>query len=102
MAAQRRGTCVVFNHENFDRPSLSRREGSHHDVKAIRDTFSKLGFEVDTQNDLTREQLMDHVETICQNIASEDSCFVCFILTHGAEKDLLWARDEAYSLDEVI
>ena len=45
--------AIILNHENFKNGRMSQRRGTDKDCKAIRNTFEKLGFEVQQHDDLT-------------------------------------------------
>jgi caspase-like apoptosis-related cysteine protease len=61
MNHNRRGMAIIFNHEDFDNPSLKRRFGTNVDRDNLKHTLNGLGFEVTVYNDLKTEELMNIV-----------------------------------------
>lgn len=92
--------CIIFSQAYFD--SLRPRSGTDRDVKALERCYSLLGFTTAVYNDLTRDEIMSQVASFKETIPLETGCFVCCILTHGGNGDLLWARDAAYHLDDIV
>ncbi|XP_030015541.1 caspase-8-like isoform X2 [Sphaeramia orbicularis] len=88
-----RGWCVVINNENFTGPALKTRKGTQEDTKALREVFTRLGFKVVIENDLTAQQIRDKVIKLGrENFLDHDALVVC-VLSHG-EKDLVYGTDE--------
>lgn len=61
MNHKNRGKCIIFNHETFDL-SFDKREGSTLDAERLQKTFGKLGFDVETHNNLTHSEIMDQID----------------------------------------
>lgn len=100
---KRPGICLIFNHERFDPLHLSSREGTRRDVEALKHTFRRsLGFKTVVGNDLCKDDIMSIIARVGRSITHELDCLVCCILTHGSHGDLLWARDAAYHLDDLV
>jgi len=53
----KRGLAIIFNHEHFNQPNLSVRNGTNVDAENLRDTFDLLGFEVTIHKDLIYSDL---------------------------------------------
>ncbi|XP_075693216.1 caspase-3-like [Rhinoderma darwinii] len=77
------------------------RDGTQKDKNTLKDTFTKLGFQVRTEDNLTCKE----IETVLRTVAAEDhslkSCFVCAILSHGNE-DGIFARDKIFTLNWLV
>jgi len=91
-----RKLAIIFNHAIFKHDRVGAREGTEHDVTAIKETFDGLGFEVHHHDDLT----VDRIFQVLYNIQKEKdlSCLALFILSHGEADGLLYAYDQNYKL----
>jgi hypothetical protein len=58
MRNKRRGHAVIFNHDIFNSSDYLPREGSKIDVKNLQETFSSLGFEVTTHDNLEYPEIL--------------------------------------------
>lgn len=77
------GLCVVINNEEFQQNK--RRGGSEEDERALRETFTSLGFKVDIHKNLESERMKDLLKEIGKrNFHNEDALVVC-VLSHGLE-----------------
>lgn len=85
------GLCLVINNEEFS--VNKRRAGSQEDERALRETFTALGFVVDIHKNLDSEdmkQLLQHIGK--RNFSNEDALVVC-VLSHGL-KDCVYGSDD--------
>ncbi|KAK7922377.1 hypothetical protein WMY93_009279 [Mugilogobius chulae] len=80
------GRCVIINNKNFlPQTGLRTRHGSDKDEAAVKKTFEDLGYKVTVHKDLTRKQMKKELEKVSQEDHSENTSFVCVILSHGDE-----------------
>lgn len=63
MSHPRRGTAVIFCHENFD--NMDRRVGTHLDANRLDEVYKLLGFEVQIYYDLTYVEILN-VLSVCK------------------------------------
>lgn len=61
MNYKKRGLALIFNHELFDIPNLTKRQGTNIDCEKLEKTFENLGFEVTSHKDCKLGQLLDHI-----------------------------------------
>lgn len=54
---------IIFNHENIN--GFTRRLGTDKDVKALKDTFSKFGFEIAEHKDLNLKEIHEKLK-VCE------------------------------------
>ncbi|KAI8797383.1 caspase-3 isoform X2 [Biomphalaria glabrata] len=89
----KRGLALIVNNENFSASKdFSNRLGSDYDAKSLTDTFSRLGFEVMLENNLTSKRMALLFPLVSKNYDhSNADCFVCVVLTHG---DQAWLERE--------
>lgn len=85
------GLCVVINNEEF---TLSKkRTGSHVDERALRETFTALGFVVEIHKNLDGANMKALLKnTGKRNFYNEDALVVC-VLSHGL-KDCVYGSDD--------
>ncbi|XP_065348975.1 caspase-1-like isoform X2 [Cloeon dipterum] len=95
MTHKRRGRAIIFNHEHFNQPNLSIRNGTNVDAENLRETFEGLGFDVTVHKD----PLLSDIEYVINKAAkenhSEADCIAVIVLSHGEDK-ILYARDAEY------
>lgn len=103
MFHKNRGICLILETETFSDKhaatrSLGRRHGSHVDAERAISIFSRLGFRVYHQKDITRQQTLTVLKSISASDHSENDCFACLVFTHGDHGEL-FAHDGKYSID---
>lgn len=54
----KRGKCLIFNHEHFDKSELKPRLGTDVDRIKLSSCFGNMGFEVDIKKDLNATELL--------------------------------------------
>lgn len=90
------GKYIIFNHYEFDEYlELSKRDGTHEDVKRLKNTFATLGLqELDqVQQDLDCKELLHKLESISTcDTTNELGFLIIVILTHGMER-AIYAND---------
>uniref|UniRef100_A0A3B4Z0Y9 Caspase-8 n=1 Tax=Stegastes partitus TaxID=144197 RepID=A0A3B4Z0Y9_9TELE len=88
-----RGLCVVINNENFLGIGLKSRGGTQEDAQALKDVFTRFGFEVEIHNNLTAGNMRTVIRMLGQrNFLRDDALVVC-VLSHGL-KDIVYGTDE--------
>lgn len=65
------------------------------DLKTTKETFSKMGFEVNVQRNLHYVELMKLLERVAAMDHSDSDCFVLVMLSHGNE-GTLYAFDNPF------
>ncbi|XP_014470981.1 PREDICTED: caspase-1-like [Dinoponera quadriceps] len=97
-----RGKCVIFNHEEFEIAGFDKREGSTKDATKLQKTFSSLGFDTKTYDNLSHKEVTDVLEDLSSNTDHTDNDCICVIvLTHGLQNDLISAKDVIYKTDMI-
>ncbi|XP_053604021.1 caspase-3-like isoform X4 [Plodia interpunctella] len=97
----------IFNHYKYKQTSEygnkrpKERIGTHFDVKILDETFSLLGFDVKTHQDLSRNKIIKAIEKLIKQDHSNTSCIAIAILTHGSNDGVLFAEDQPYELKEI-
>ncbi|EDL78892.1 caspase 3, apoptosis related cysteine protease, isoform CRA_a [Rattus norvegicus] len=58
------GLCIIINNKNFHKSTgMSARNGTDVDAANLRETFMALKYEVRNKNDLTREEIMELMDS---------------------------------------
>ncbi|KAK7895224.1 hypothetical protein WMY93_020549 [Mugilogobius chulae] len=95
------GRCVIINNETFqEQTGASTRQGTDVDAKAAKDVFEELGYEVTVYHDRTKKQMRNILRDESDEDHTENSSFVCVILSHGNEEGI-FAVDGVVKLDSL-
>ncbi|KAL6440539.1 hypothetical protein ACFW04_003208 [Cataglyphis niger] len=100
MNHKNRGKCIIFNHEEFD-SGIDKREGSTADAIRLQKSFSRLGFDIEIEKNLSHNKVMDKIEKLSQYDHTDNDCLCIIMLTHGLQNDLIWAKDVAYKSEKI-
>lgn len=100
MRHKRRGLALIFNHENFEVPSLKARAGTNVDCDNLTRCLKQLDFEVTVYKDCRLKELLRYVEWAAQQDHSDADCILVAILSHG-ELGYIYAKDVQYKLDTI-
>ncbi|XP_039738571.1 caspase-3 isoform X2 [Pteropus medius] len=80
------GLCIIINNKNFHKSTgMASRSGTDVDAANLRETFTRLNYEVRNNNDLTREEIVELMCSVSKEDHSKRSSFICVILSHGDE-----------------
>ena len=83
------GICVIISNETFASKKHKKRKGTLADEKSLKDTFEWLGFEVQLEQNCTADQIYQKLKAIADKNHGNYTAFVCCILTHGGESELI-------------
>ncbi|XP_077498803.1 caspase-7-like isoform X2 [Amblyomma americanum] len=101
----RRGRLVIFNNRVFQpHTNLAERTGADVDEKSLQECFTLLGFAIDTpRRNLSAKDIKEELKKLGEEDYRNYDCFVCCFLTHGTDKDTLYASDgNRVSVDDVM
>ncbi|XP_041374487.1 caspase-8-like isoform X2 [Gigantopelta aegis] len=108
MDAVPRGICIIINNRDFkqdpddpDSKALPSREGTDVDAKKLQDTFQRLQFIVKCYTDLTDTDMARLASKVSLEDHSAFDCFVCCILSHGAEGKLYGSNGRLLSITDL-
>ena len=87
MTARPRGITLIINNKLFAKHPVygkqSTRLGSEEDVREVSALFDALGFNVHTEEDCGRLELLKELDSVaCQDHSGYD-CFVLWLMSHG-------------------
>ena len=87
MTALPRGITLIINNKLFDdhpeHDKQATRHGSDEDVRQVQSLFKNLGFEILTKENLTRQQLLNQLDSVACEDHSGYDCFVLWLMSHG-------------------
>ncbi|XP_041374913.1 uncharacterized protein LOC121387773 [Gigantopelta aegis] len=108
MDAVPRGICLIINNRDFYQDpndshskAMPSREGTDVDAKKLQDTFQRLQFIVKCYTDLTDTDMARLASQVALEDHSEFDCFVCCILSHGAEGKLYGSNGRLLSITDL-
>ena len=85
MTRRPRGIAVIVSNEHFEENSFLRnRQGNEKDVQHLQELWRFLNFEVVLHRDLDSQQMYGTLRDISTMDHSQYDCFVCCLLSHGA------------------
>ncbi|XP_078583929.1 LOW QUALITY PROTEIN: uncharacterized protein LOC144866438 [Branchiostoma floridae x Branchiostoma japonicum] len=101
-----RGLAIIINNKQFfhdpqhedSRTSLEDREGTHVDRENLRYIFGLLGFEVQTFENLTHDQLINLFTQVRHADHRNHDCFAACILSHGSQGQVYGADSVPVSI----
>lgn len=102
MNHKNRGFAVIINNKTFD-PSvgLGPRNGTDVDASALANRFAELGFEVEIEDDVTREEMMQIMKKYAFMDHTDNDCFACAILSHG-EEGVVYGRNGKIEIKKLL
>ena len=84
MDKKRHGVAFIVNIETFtDCKKYPKRDGSNHDVEALRRVFENLQYDISIFQDLTLKQYLKEQKAIQRLAHSNYDSFFCVIMSHG-------------------
>ncbi|XP_041353231.1 caspase-3-like [Gigantopelta aegis] len=101
MGVKPRGTCIIINNEDFG-SLMEKRTGSDKDKERLRELFSDLDFDVHIFTNQTRSDILDILKRESTKDHSAHSCFVCCILSHGAQEVVFGTDGNAVDISELV
>ena len=101
MDSKPRGVCIIINNEDFG-DIMTRRSGSDKDEERIRNLFSGLHFDVHVFRNQKRSDLLQILKRESVKDHSGYCCFVCCILSPGAQEVVFGSDGKAVHISEII
>ncbi|XP_071115293.1 caspase-10-like [Haliotis cracherodii] len=90
-----RGICLIINNIEFSTPRFRTRSGSEVDEDKLYTTFTRLGFLVVKERDLTSDGIRARILEFSKHTDhSGYDAFICCLLTHG-NNNVLYGTDGA-------
>eukprot|EP00058_Branchiostoma_floridae_P014712 XP_002600200.1 hypothetical protein BRAFLDRAFT_66705 [Branchiostoma floridae] len=96
-----KGYVLIIN--NFSQE----REASTKDVEGLEDFFLKIDYKVTTEEDLTKDQMMDTLELTKRELQktpkgkNKYSCFICIVSSHGDKEGVKSQDNQTVSIAEM-
>ncbi|XP_072047866.1 uncharacterized protein [Amphiura filiformis] len=88
------GICVIINNVDFGKarrlkdPEFKDRHGSDRDAENLKQLFEGLNYKVEVRTNLKQSAMYDILDSKRRTDHSKFDCFVCCVLTHGANSKL--------------
>ncbi|XP_041374773.1 CASP8 and FADD-like apoptosis regulator [Gigantopelta aegis] len=108
MDALPRGICIIINNRDFkqdpddpDSKALPSREGTDVDAKKLQDTFQRMQFIVKCYTNLTDTDMARLASQVSLEDHSAFDCFICCILSHGAEGKIYGSNGRLLSITDL-
>ena len=99
MTANPRGMTLIINNKLFNDGKKKTRKGSEKDVDLVKALFSDLGFMVQTEENLTKEDMTNKIDdVVCQDHSSYD-CFVLWLMSHGESGKVMCSDGKMILID---
>ena len=100
------GIALIINNESFhpntgEMEELAVREGSERDVKALETLFEALSFNVMTERNKGRQEILEILDHISLEDHSAYNCFVLWLLSHGKDGHIYGADGETVPIESV-
>jgi hypothetical protein len=106
MDHDRRGIALVINIRNFDEPNpfkLEERVWSEKDVKNLKQTLEYLEFDFKLLEDLKANEIQSTIQGLSSIDHSQSDCFLCVVMSHGNDKDMITTSDnKQISFEEIM
>lgn len=87
------GVCLIINNKNFTYNGMKTRNGTEVDEASLRETFTNLKYDVRVENDLTCDEIKKCLRNASQEDHSKRSSFICVLLSHGEEGEVIFGTD---------
>ena len=97
-----RGKCIVINNVTFD-GETSERLGAKYDEDRLQALFEELGFLVEINTNLTRDEMYKLAKDVAADDHSNFDAFVLIIMSHGRRGDAVSGVDgRAARIEEIM
>lgn len=102
MTRRPRGIALIISNQHFEEnPSLRDRQGNEKDVEHLRDLWQFLNFEVVLKEDLNSQEIYAALRDISYMDHSQYDCFVCCLLSHGADGGIYGTDCELVEIKDI-
>ncbi|XP_052824043.1 caspase-3-like [Octopus bimaculoides] len=103
MDRNKKNLALIINNETFDESTrMSQRQGSDRDASAIKQALESLHFNVINRKNLSVKSMKQIFTDISTMDHGNHNCFVCVILTHGEDDNLIYGTDKEVRLDTLV
>lgn len=102
MTRRPRGIALIISNEHFEEnPSLRDRRGNEIDVQHLQELWQFLNFEVILKQDLVSQDIYTALREISTLDHSQYDCFVCCLLSHGADGGIFGTDCELVEIKDI-
>ncbi|CAG2199194.1 CASP3 [Mytilus edulis] len=93
------GLCIIFNMETVGNTS---RYGTDIDVERLKDSFGRLGFDVEVKHNPSRRDINNYMNDVKSVNHNRKDSFACVLLSHGRDGHIRSSANEDVPLFEII
>lgn len=104
MTHKRRGDAVIIAYENFGPTGPGRRGCAKHDAGICENAFMKLGYDVKTHWDLTKEKFIRVLENVRDDDHTDCDSLVVVFMSHGGvrkNQEFIWTYEKEVNTSEL-
>ena len=103
MNRARHGIAFIVNIEYFEENILyKKRDGSRHDIIALKNVFDLINYETKIFENLTRKEFLKVLKSIRSIDHSKYDSFFCVIMSHGNDKgEIIFANNKPLSKSKI-
>lgn len=101
MDHERRGIALIINNVIFLN-GMPERQGSAKDARCIESVLKNLGFHVIIRHNQDSKSMKQLLEDMSIADQSNNDCFVCVILSHGDDDNVIFSTDGKVTVEELI
>ena len=95
------GYVLVINNVQFPGRENPVRSGSDEDVERLVDLFRDFRFQIKERRNLERSDMMNLLTDTSEKDFTKYDCFVCVILSHGAQNGIYGTDDQVITLEAI-
>ena len=95
------GYVLVINNVQFPGRDNPVRSGSDEDVERLVDLFRDFRFQIKERRNLERSDMMNLLTDTSEKDFTKYDCFVCVILSHGAQNGIYGTDDQVITLEAI-
>ncbi|XP_036355360.1 caspase-3-like [Octopus sinensis] len=94
--------ALIINNQNFENDKIHERQGSDRDASAIKKALESLHFDVSDHKNLSVKEMEEKFEHLSKMNYENYNCFVCVILTHGGDDNVIHGTDGKVKLGSLM
>lgn len=101
MNHQKRGSALIFVHENFKSEKIQKRLNATKDCEDLQKSLKQLDFDVSIYKDYTFNQIKEKIHWTAEQDHTNSDCILVAIMSHG-DRGVIHAYDVPYTLDIIL
>ena len=103
MNSARHGIAFIVNIECFGESLYKKRDGSNHDIIALKNLFDLIQYDTKVFENVTRKEFLKALKSIRSIVHSKYDSFFCVIMSHGNDKgEVIFANTKPLSKAKIV